>query len=145
MTGSVNAKPEQERAATLIEGIERAVDRAVVAALDRHLPHLADHLADEVAERVLDRPGERRPVDRLIHDQFYQQYPARDAADWIEARYDRKGCPAGVRGRLWAWREGRTTWARRSTIEEIIRTLGGVPADLPDELPALDAEEVEAT
>lgn len=130
---------------TLIEGIERAVDRAVVATLDRHLPHLAEHLADEVVERVLDRLGDRRPVDRLVRDQLDQQYPARDAADWIEARFDRKACPARVRLALWHWREGHTTWARRSTIEEIIRTLGGVPADLPDELPALDAEEVEAT
>lgn len=101
---------------------------------------LADRLAEEVAERVLDQLGDRRPVDRLVLDQ--QQYPARDAADWIEGRFDRKACPARVRLALWRWREGHTTWARRSTVEEMIRTLGGVPADLPDELPALDVEEV---
>lgn len=126
MTG----KAEQGRAAAF----EQAVERAVAVALDRHLPRLADHLADVVADRLLDRIGDRPlPVDRLVRD---QRYPARDAAAWIESRFERKACPARVRLALWRWREGRTAWARRSTLEAMIVTLGGDPADLPDELPA---------
>lgn len=132
------------RAAALIGGIEQAVERSVAAALDRHLPRLADDLA----ERVVDRLDRRRLVEHVGREQVGQagrRYPARDAAAWIESRYDRKGCSTAVRGRLWAWREGRTKWAQRGTVEAMLVALGGDPADLPDELPVIDAEEAPAT
>ena len=137
MTG----KAEQGRAAAFEQALDRALDRHLPAALDRHLPRFADPLADAVVDRLLDRLGDRPPVKRRGHDRLDQRYPARDAAAWIDTRFDRKACPANTRSTLWRWREGHTAWAWRSTLEEMVVTFGGDPADLPDELPAVDAVE----
>lgn len=135
-----------DNVAALIEAVERGAERGVVAALDRHLPRLADHLADAVADRVLDRLDRRRRVERLIRKRIDMGYPARDAAAWIEANYDKpptggddpEECKRNNRARinLWRWRTGQQERATRRAIEETIRTCGGDPADLPDELPA---------
>jgi hypothetical protein len=154
MGGTVTAEGGKARAAALIGGIEQAVERSVAAALDRHLPHLAD----ELAERVVDRLDRRRLIERVGREQVGQgrhRYPARDAAAWIEGTYGpppRGGSDEAERKRnnratmnLWRWRTGRSKWADRDHVEKVIRACGGDPADLPDELPAIDAEEVAAT
>lgn len=135
--------------AALIEAVERGAEagaeRGTVAALDRYLPRLADDLA----ERVVDRLDRRRQIGRLIRERIDMKYPARDAAAWIEANYGKP--PTGgtdeeerkrndrARMNLWRWRIGRQESATRRAIEETIRTCGGDPADLPDELPASES------
>jgi hypothetical protein len=137
----VTGKAEQPRATAIGQAIERAVaaalDRHLTARLDRHhveTEHAAERGAERAIEAALGTP--RASVRRWVRD--VRVDPA-VAAAWIEGHFDTTGCSGNVRSNLSRWRNGKTAWVRKATLERMARELGGDPADVPDELPAADA------
>lgn len=142
MTGKAKAiQPDGQaparngRAAATIQHLAREAVAPDLAELRERVEALEAALVDAPVE----------PEDRA--ERIARVLDAKRIADWIDSRYSRSEIEARLgtrRSTIHRWRKGQIREAKIEKVEEFLEALGGIPADLPDELAAADTGEAAA-